>query len=266
MLGYRLGCSQWDLRAIYTYYHNAASKTVKEANTPDEFLVQTNGSPNVGSTFSFQKGKNSLNYQTLDFVLGREFCLSDEISLYPFFGLRSIWLEQKLKSQASNTFAQEVRWSSNTRGLGAHLGSLLNVDLCNGLGVYLKSAASLLGCKNSYHHKILAFLGVDGFSQDLGDSLHLRGTGDQELLEITRANGAQYVPLASLEISAGLNWETILCGSCTTFSLGYDMIYYAHTPLVHRYFSLNPTVGASTNEMVGNILLHGLSFGANIAF
>ena len=102
----------WDLYSNWTYYYTKDSQS-KNVAAPTTIL--SFGDVNVGqelytspwliepnaNLFNSISGRFSLSFNQIDLELGRNFWISDEISVRPMAGLRGYWADLRFKVQGS---------------------------------------------------------------------------------------------------------------------------------------------------------------------
>lgn len=103
-LGYTFdNIDMWDMEFNWTYFHNTDHKSVAAtgltaatAATAGQSAIQPNfNTPNNPEFCSSASGHWRLNYNTLDWEIGRNFFISRQISTRMHWGLRAAWLYQK---------------------------------------------------------------------------------------------------------------------------------------------------------------------------
>jgi len=90
----------WDLYGNYTWFRTSFDETKKSTSTPSGSIVNSGyyvmdaGTP-VSITPSQTNGKWSLDFNVLDVEMGRNFWISQWLTLRPHFGMKFSWNEQK---------------------------------------------------------------------------------------------------------------------------------------------------------------------------
>ncbi len=151
MAGYRLGCDGWDARVVYTYFHNKASGSTKARDTSGDSSYRQLLDPTllVGDTkIKPKKGSEkahcstSLDYDVVDLLFSRPFCLSETVIARPFFGVRAVWLDQTLSAKyegggsgSSSPGPRTVKWDGDWEGIGVNCGMEHNVHFIDGWSI-----------------------------------------------------------------------------------------------------------------------------------
>jgi hypothetical protein len=92
--GYRVGLGwntqfdNWDVRLLYTYYHDSSSRHVR-GNSVNVFWQEA-------------RGRGRLNYNVGDLEMGRTYYISKYLVFRPFIGLRTAWLDQQFVARSTN--------------------------------------------------------------------------------------------------------------------------------------------------------------------
>lgn len=129
-LGKNLDFDKWDLYLYFTYYrsHVSGSAHAGLASTLIPLRGVTVQDEGVGSA----KSTYALDFYNLDLELGRHYYVSSKLSLRPFVGVKSAWIDQK----------QAIRYTAGSLGYNsAHVD-----DLCEYWGVGLRG-----GIKSRWH-------------------------------------------------------------------------------------------------------------------
>ncbi len=120
--GFRAGVaynSDWYSKLYYTYYYTKAISSVT-GNVVTAFLggkiVQT---PN-SSIFFFRTGQISfkINYNVVDWDLGKTFHPTDKIMLRPILGLRAAWIDQTVNTSFQGPISMTEDVKNNFKGFG----------------------------------------------------------------------------------------------------------------------------------------------------
>jgi len=268
--GWRFGCDGWDARAIYTYIHSKASGSATANDITGsgvQLLEATLLSADVASNAQNAEeasARNCLEYDVLDVLLSRPFCISETLIARPYLGVRAVWMHQSLRAKyqggeiqsptSSPVFIsddpREVKFNSDWEGAGLRAGVETSIRLCGCFSLYGDISGSILAGRNCSHNKQTGFESGGGASDK------------QIILDIKEK---ECTALPGYQIGAGINWETEWCDTCIVLNLGYEMTQWLHTPQIRRYNGETQHVG-STSANSGNILLHGLTLNANVYF
>ena len=167
--GFRLGFAKildyddWKLSANYTYFTNKSSKSLNSDNIPSGLIPTLVYAPSGSSIaevltttstiVSSASADWKLNFNNINLELGKNFRPSSKIKFYPYFGLQTVFSEQKLhlnylSKQLSTTlipYGQNIsRYKQNSWGLGPRIGFESNWNFSNCLSFYIGSALSTL--------------------------------------------------------------------------------------------------------------------------
>jgi len=194
--GYKLGCDGWDMRAVYTYFHNSGSDS---ASADDgKFLKASLFHPQTGDDDANDaKARVTLDYDVFDFVLSRPYFVSCTHIVRPFFGLRALWLNNKLKvtyegrNFGTGSDAGRVNWKADWEGAGLYAGLEYNAHLNNCFTLYTNFAGSLLAGENRSRLK------------------HLDGDDTEVDAKEKQCSG-----LPGYQIGSGFTYETKWCDYC----------------------------------------------------
>ncbi|NGX42790.1 MAG: hypothetical protein K940chlam7_01078 [Chlamydiae bacterium] len=262
--GWRFGCDGWDMRALFTCFHSKAHGSTKanDLEGSRQLLEATLLSQNAklfAQNAEKASAKNSLDYDVVDLLISKPYCISKTLISRPYLGIRALWMKQNLKAKyiggendgesPSLISADEpriVKYNSDWEGAGLHAGLENNVRLCGCFSLYGNVSGSILAGRNSSQNKQTGF------------------ESSQEKTLILDIKEREYTALPGYQIGAGINWETEWCDICYVINLGYEMTHWLHTPQIRRYSSEDHVGSTSANS--GNILLHGITFNANVYF
>ena len=142
-VGFRVGgghvfdCDCWDVKLYYTWFRSQGSRSLTEG---DELIEsQFFGGFLNNDVSESAKAMIKLNYNMFDGQLGREFCITECLSLRPFIGIKGGWIDQSLKSewqiidfQTFTTFPGAEDLTNDFWGVGPSVG----VDSKWALGCY----------------------------------------------------------------------------------------------------------------------------------
>lgn len=268
--GYRFGCDGWDAQLAYTYFNSKANdhQKLSEHDQQNGKLLEAVIIHPAEEFFNPHKARarNRINYQMLDFLVSRPFCVSETLIMRPYMGMRALWLDQDFTAHYEGTLFQardpssppgvRVLWEGQTTGVGLIAGLQSNIHICEGISLYARGAASILAGEMKYQHR-QRVPHVAGIASD--------DPADDQFRLLVDLDEKQHVPLASYELGAGITCETCICDYCTEFGLGYDFVQWMHTARIRRYFT-NGFPAASTGAWKGSLLLHGVTFKANLYF
>ncbi|MBS0603563.1 MAG: hypothetical protein JSS60_00845 [Verrucomicrobia bacterium] len=102
--GFRVGAGLnfrhdgWDTYIIYTRFHPEAADGHRSLKEDEQTLIPTFPATAMGgftnNTFDSAKTRWSFEFDAIDWVLGRNFYVSRYLTLRPFAGLKTAWIEQ----------------------------------------------------------------------------------------------------------------------------------------------------------------------------
>ncbi|NDD57633.1 MAG: hypothetical protein EBZ47_00050 [Chlamydiae bacterium] len=95
-IGFDFGHDKWDMYLDYTWFnpHNSNSSVSRIENQPMSNLIPV-AYTNPYNLLDYAKAFWNLNFNVIDWNLGRNFYISKFLSLRPFFGLKGTWQKQK---------------------------------------------------------------------------------------------------------------------------------------------------------------------------
>jgi len=167
--GFKIGFAKvldyddWKISAGYTYFTNKSSISLNSDNIPSG-LIPTLAYASSGSSIdevlkttstivSSASANWKLNFNNINLELGKNFTPSPKIKFYPYFGLQTAFLEQKLNlnylsEQLSGTlipYGQNIsRYKQNSWSIGPRIGFESNWNFSNCLSFYIGSSLSTL--------------------------------------------------------------------------------------------------------------------------
>lgn len=171
-LGFDLDHDQWDTDFYYTWFVNKTKESNFNVGGGDATVLTANF-PNQG-TITSGSSHAKLNYNVLDWELGRWFYVSNSISLRPHAGLKAAWikLEEHETFKSSTNFASyEVENENKSWAIGPSAGINSNwyfgtgntMDMREGhrgevrnrphWSIFGDAAAALMYSHFSNHHK-----------------------------------------------------------------------------------------------------------------
>lgn len=260
-LGYRWGCDGWDTALIWTRYHTKNSSSARPGEGASYILPTlwpSNTTLDGQDIAVLATASEHLNYDVLDFIFERPYFVSCTHTLRPFFGVRGLWLHQKLSVDyngganvggiAFGTTVGSSSWGSQFEGAGLIAGLGYEMLLCNCISLYADFSGSLLAGQHRNHFEATLFATP---TTSVGTTL----------LDVNESENSL---LPGYHIGTGLSWETNLCSNCVVVKLGYEFNQWFNTPEPRRYVSTRR--GLATSNANGSILFHGLNVGANLYF
>jgi len=99
-LGLNMSHDGWDIYAQYTWLRPSNSSSLSSDAVAPTSIIQTGDGPTVlGSRISAHW---DLDFNVIDTELGRNFYLSQFLTMRPFIGLKATWQDQKLRSRITS--------------------------------------------------------------------------------------------------------------------------------------------------------------------
>lgn len=225
--GYQFDCSEWELGAVWTYFHDHGSKSINE----DADTVNTT--------------RCGVKLDQLDILFAYNTSLNSCFKFKPFVGIRAARIKENLNALlvtditiSPSTFATRTVTLDDDqtyRGIGPILGIQGIWDVGCGFGIYGNAAASLMYGKYNVH-----FNDTDIFSAPLSDQIfsrnvrHLRGVD------------------CNIDLALGITWNTCVCDSYQlSLKLGFEH---------HQFFNHN-RLGVARGDLIfdGGVFSVGLA-------
>ena len=209
-----------------------------------------------------------LYFNSLDLEFGKDFDLSSDASIRPFFGLKGVFITQKFQesihftqtrgaqSQTSNIDFQE---KNDFSSFGARTGFDINYSLWKGFDFYGNFAGSLLW--GWFHvRQILNRLGTSPFG--LTDTTN------------TQFKHSHQSTLFNFDIGLGLRWNYWFnCDrNLLTIKLGWEQHLYTNINQFQKFIDYSQTLGGDAKTTVdrnidrGDLTLSGWLFGLTYNF
>lgn len=253
-LGYNLGHDQWDTSLEWTWFKDNGSGT---ATSSAHRIFSTIASPVFNQLISSEKAKSDLklHLNLLDWDLGREFYTSKHLTVRPFGGLRTGWVNQNWKTdyfnpaifQLVSLSKFQVKLKQDFWGIGLRGGLDTEWNLISGLSIYGNGALSLLY----------------GFFKDvrLEESLSNAGVKGRNLYGVNSKRCEQ----AITELQLGLRWDQMFSHDRfhVRVQTGWEhMMFFDHN---HLFLFLDP-FSANLSEYGGNLSFQGWSSSVRFDF
>lgn len=284
-LGYDLPRDHWDLSLAWTRLRfNERSKTsISQADpqaSPGEYLspfwIAKLFPVNFPSLVNVAQAHWKINLDVLDVELGKEFFVSRWLTLRPFVGLRTAWINQDYNLRFSRTASvvlplypagNNSRWRLNMDndfwGIGVRAGLNTKWILGKGWSIYGNAAASILD--GSFHNRFKQTAEGDGSEGSPNTFLfakdHFKDKNDQ------------HADVFITDLALGLRWETLYNKRSNLFALwlGYEQhVFFEQNQFMnHQYdFTIfpHPIEGPNFFTDGGNLTTHGVAFGAEFDF
>lgn len=274
-LGFNFCNDNWQIIADYTWYNHDNKNTkidTSDAAISDDIFFNTQWMLLHNESLNLQNfnlsdslsGKWDLSFNKLDVALARPFYVGQCLTMRAAYGLRGLWITQKMNVQFAGTSGTvttiflegDLNQKLSTWAVGPKLGLNTNWNYCNGFRFFGNFDFAILysdidrTISNSYvRTPSTGPVLTDTFSSTTNDICFLR-------------------PQAGFEI--GLGWGDYFC--CNSFymdfTVGYEaQVYWSENSFVQGV--ANPGDGTTilTNKNnTGNLYLHGLTVTARIDF
>lgn len=247
--GYRMPWDCWDARFVWTYFHTDGKNSASEPSGGALFI--TYGFPGVaGGTVTAETAaiRHDIDYDSLDFVMGRPHFVSKTLLMRPYTGLRFMWMDQKqvltLGTGAPWTGSHDgYTWASDYTAVGLVCGSDVRIHICGPFSLYGSCACGVLAGDADNH-----------YTATVADAVVLNITENEDCLCSTFK-----------EARVGISWEGEFCGcGCVMFDLSYEFTHYDNVPAMRRYYELNSALSSSGAE--GQLGFHGFTLSTRYDF
>lgn len=205
-VGHMFGCDCWDVQLYYTWFRSHASKALPKGN--ELIATQFFGGFLNKDISESAKIRLTLRYTMLDGQLGRNFSITECLSLRPYMGLKGGWIDQSIHSEWQNITLLPFTQFSSTEDL---TNDFWGIGPSAGVG----SKWELVRCFSLFGDFEAALLWGTWENTDVYKN------SKSEVINTNMKNSH----LGSLTMRAfvGLGWETDICG-WTHFAarLGYE--------------------------------------------
>jgi hypothetical protein len=238
--------TNWKLLADYTYFESSTSKSREQPS--DGFLFVKWIQPNLISNNASQKvkAKWELEMNVLNTQVGRSFYFGSTLSLLPYLGIATAWIEQDLSNHLTllNPIVTQLKIHDKSHAfeIGPRLGISANYNFFRQLGISANIAGEIL-----YAH-----YGVSTKQRSLDNSAIYISANNH----FSRAN-------AEFEIYAGLYYRACF-GKKKKYlkaEVGYDFQVWWAQNMIRWYNDLTYIA-----TPVGNLYLQGLRVSLNLGF
>ncbi|MBI3830773.1 MAG: hypothetical protein HY291_14730 [Planctomycetes bacterium] len=145
-IGYRLPYPAWDIKAEYTHFKTEGDLGLADNNTADpnyviaDVTMNPNAAPSSAVNVRFLRSKETIKYDTLDFMLGHTSKFDERFDVRFQTGFSYMKYSHDLKVQSSGVSLPGAghRYSNDQdfRGYGLKFGMEGNFDAGHGFGVY----------------------------------------------------------------------------------------------------------------------------------
>ncbi len=219
-VGYNMPHDGWDMYLNWTRFYTSheSSQTVPFGGALIPTLINPLQLPHAG-VLTTASARQKLHLNVLDFELGREFFVSKYLTLRPFGGLRSAWLNQRYKVDYGYISAGiltdvEPKFRNKFWGFGLRTGLDTQWGLGEGFSIYADGAISLL----------YGYFNVTGTQTTT--------TGSGVAVSNLSVKDNPRIGRAITDLAAGLRWEDLF--SCDSFRLRIQAGWEQH-----MYFGQN---------------------------
>lgn len=205
--GYQFSNPDWDTWAEYIRFATSQSKNTPRAPGGS---IDSNVYFSTGINTRNAKLNMSVNYNVVDWNVGRLFFLRKNFSVHPFAGIRGSWINQHQQTDmTTNTYTDSFYQKNDTWSLGFRTGSQGRWYFSKNWSAFGSAAASIL-------------------YTDFSNSARLNRISNNvpnQLLNINLGN-RRMLPNATLD--AGISWEmSYACDrSRVRISAGYEFDYW----------------------------------------
>jgi hypothetical protein len=252
---YQLPYDQWDLSFSWVRYQASTSSHLAPSGDVGIFpfwLCLTNEPVGIASQAT-SKAHWKLNFNTLDFNVGRMFQIGEHFSIKPYLGFKAAWIEQKLTAfygdlNSFSSFIGSVRSKNrcNFQGYGAELGIDGKWDLGAGFDLF----GAIEGALFWGNFDIAMYEKNNGVAPELRSSL------SNHLHEVIPELGA----------AAGVSWERNFFSDRLYLNIHVaweEQIWFRQNQMTR--FADTYNLGKVINHL-GNLTLSGWTIGATLGF
>lgn len=219
-VGLHLPYDSWELKADWTRYSNSSSVHHHKSNpefSPTFFLF-----PAIAWFATHSKSHYSIEYNTVDATMQRDYFVSRSLTLRPIFGVRGVWIDQHFSQQfyggpgglgvfGPATGKQKIKVENDFAGGGVFGGINMNFCFNRQWSIYGDLAGSL----------IWGHFDVDVKNKITGANLF--GNGTFANVENDSSNLK-----ANVQTGLGFQWQrTFGKNRCRLlFSAGYEILFW----------------------------------------
>ncbi len=255
--GFRVGIGAnfvhggWDLLADYTYFKTDGNSNVTSGT--GAVVVPNQGDGRIISEFDAlgyttaltyvnkATSQYSVDFDRINFELGRNYFISHNLSFRPHFGLATAWINQKQTTRYTggqigvNTV--QVKNKCDFWGLGPMTGLQSKWYLTNGFSVFGNASGALL--YGYYQVQMKNWYSADPV----------------KCTALVRGNMHRFAPTTQLQI--GLAYDKYISNDKQHIgvSLGYDCQYWWS---MNQSFWVNPAVSAQYQRQNESVSFHGV--------
>jgi hypothetical protein len=203
-LGLNLGHDGWDLYTQYTWLHASDSKTQSGVFVFVPEILPFGDGPTIVGTSA--KGSWDTHLNVIDLELGRNFYVSQYLTMRPFFGLKGTWQSHSFKNTV-NSDSISIGGNNNN----PFAGSVTNSKKYDfwGIGVRggLQTGWYFTKCWSIYGNLALTSLWTN-YHKDTQTVNVSNSTDGTQTLVVNIDNDNSYTSRFISELELGLRWET----------------------------------------------------------
>ena len=251
--------SRWDTRLAYTYYSTHSNDQVS-AN-PETILTSY---PSTAGVFKVS-AKWSLNFNRLDWEVGRKILFGRNFSLRPFFSLEGLDADQKfhlntktisldLSTGLPLTDVINAKNKNSLLSIGVRAGFNAGFRLGAGFEFYGNLAGSILWgqFKLKQHYNQTDFYSPSGSATLVDQSKHL----------------SQKDSIFNCDLGIGFDWKHHFEKSKLDLLLtfGWEQHFYTDMLRFQDFYLQQVSAGTADYSSNGNLSLSGFSFGVALGY
>lgn len=250
--GFRIGLGrnfchdQWDAYVNYTRFRSTDSTHTSAGLNSN--IIPLKGAVLTDQGVGSAKSHFDFDFDSIDLELGRHFFLSQRVSLRPFIGLKTAWIDldqvTRYTGGAIDILTAKIEDGSDFWGIGPRLGMNSQWDLYRGFRFVGDLSGSML-----YGH----------FDVDRHERLSSSHGQEVKL----SADENRFLPV--LQLFLGFGYGTYLhCGKLYfTIDAGYEAQYWWRANQMLRVYEYNAYRYANISE---DISMHGLTIKLRLEF
>lgn len=236
--GVLLGCNDWDLSLVYTWYRNRSTASFSDPLTDSASNFSSFGLGNA-------TGDRTLRFQTLDLSLRKDFCLCNGFMLAPKMGL----LGAHIKDNYFMTFSSVILLNTSSHSqkfwaVGPKIGLESTVDLFCNLSFVAEASLSLLWSDYEIRRN-------DNYPTVTDFNFNAK----------QRFDSLRFVP----QYLIGFQWESGIC--CDKYHLRFLAAFEAQQWIhYNQMLNGNPNGGVTVFNTNSDLNLYGLTLRSQLLF
>ncbi len=250
--------NSWDLRFIYTSYHNHAHDNITSDGVNTLLLATLVHPGSFTNRAQTVDAETRLSYRTYDLLMGNKLSFyCEDFFIHPFIGLRGLTLDQHLKAlytggdfetEGPTSQPGQIIYKSELNVLGLHAGMDFDYQFCYGFGFYGGFGGSILAGK-SHAHQIENVFNADSTVFSNLVNIHER----------------ENVMIPGWNLKAGLSWNPCFAYDINMlWTVGYEFNQWFNTPQYRRFVNQECTGVSCKNS--GIIGLHGVTVSVTLFY